>query len=267
MYWPGLAFGVNYFFFREREAPADMKPDHCDFCNFATMIVMIVIFFSLPMQFARASQVENPNTTSIKNRHLEVTVHSDDGSFWIAVPSGRPVIRSVTAAKINHHWIKSSEYPQHEVSKSRFHDALGEGNQLMLSSAGLVGQPRMICTLRLYDELPFGDIEVKVNNQSTKPFVVEAIRIIEAIGHPPLDLGGREDSLRIMSDTFSEDVEAPRIYDLGSKSDGYYRGVGTQIIYNRESKQTLFFGAVTSRRFVTQMTLRASGNTQENSVT
>jgi hypothetical protein len=38
-----------------------------------------------------------------------------------------------------------------------------------------------------------------------------------------------------------------------------HRGAGSQLIYNRESKQSLFFGALTSDRFLTLMHLKAEG--------
>jgi hypothetical protein len=38
-----------------------------------------------------------------------------------------------------------------------------------------------------------------------------------------------------------------------------HRGVGSQLIYNRESKQSLFFGALTSDRFLTLLHLQAAG--------
>ena len=41
--------------------------------------------------------------------------------------------------------------------------------------------------------------------------------------------------------------------------DGMHRGVGSQLIYNRQTKQSLFLGALTSDRFLTLLRLKAEG--------
>ena len=63
----------------------------------------------------------------------------------------------------------------------------------------------------------------------------------------------------ILSDSFSEDWPDLALYDLGGAPGGMHRGAGSQLIYNRESKQSLFVGALTSDRFLTLMHLQAEG--------
>jgi hypothetical protein len=53
----------------------------------------------------------------------------------------------------------------------------------------------------------------------------------------------------VLSDSFSEDRPNITIHDLGG--DDMYRGVGSQLIYNRQSHQSFFAGALTSDRFLT----------------
>ncbi|MGC1645146.1 MAG: PKD domain-containing protein, partial [Candidatus Sulfotelmatobacter sp.] len=61
----------------------------------------------------------------------------------------------------------------------------------------------------------------------------------------------------VLSDSFSEDWPDLALYDLGEAPGGMHRGAGSQLVYNRESKQSLFLGALTSDRFLTLMHLRA----------
>ncbi|MGB8915877.1 MAG: PKD domain-containing protein, partial [Candidatus Sulfotelmatobacter sp.] len=81
----------------------------------------------------------------------------------------------------------------------------------------------------------------------------------EATGEPIVNLGGGQSADRVLSDSFSEDWPDLALYDLGEAPGGMHRGAGSQLIYNRESKQSLFFGALTSDRFLTLMHLKAEG--------
>jgi hypothetical protein len=82
---------------------------------------------------------------------------------------------------------------------------------------------------------------------------------VEAVGEPILNLRGGQSADRVLSDSFSEDWPDLALYDLGGVRGGMHRGVGSQLIYNRESKQSLFLGALTSDRFLTLMHLKAEG--------
>jgi alpha-galactosidase len=197
---------------------------------------------------------------SFHNRQLSVTVRSQDGSYEIReAGAARPVIRAIVGAEINHHWVKSTNYPKHEITQSRYEDALGRGQQLTVTATGLAYRPDLVYVVRFYDALSFGDIEVEVQNRTAKSVTVQSIRSLEAVGDRLLDLGGRESTDRILSDSFSENWPTLRIYDLGQAPEGIHRGIGSQLIYNQESKQSLFFGALTSRRFLTIMHLQIHG--------
>ena len=54
-----------------------------------------------------------------------------------------------------------------------------------------------------------------------------------------------------MSDSYSEDRPQLAIRDLSDGRKGMQRAVGSQLIYNRESGQSLFFGVLTSDRLLT----------------
>jgi hypothetical protein len=114
--------------------------------------------------------------------------------------------------------------------------------------------------VRIYDAKPYGDIEVKVRNETAKSIDIQSIRSVQGIGNQPIYLGEDESSDRILSDSFSEDWPPFQIYDLGKAPNGLHLGVGSQLIYNRNSGQSLFFGALTSDRFLTILHLKTSGD-------
>src|SRR4029077_3093793 len=89
---------------------------------------------------------------------------------------------------------------------------------------------------------------------------VQAIRPIEARQGKILDLGGPAALDRVLSDSFSEDRPALKIRDLGDV-EGVHRGVGSQLLYNRQSHVSFFVGALTSNRFLTVSRLHVGGST------
>jgi hypothetical protein len=210
-------------------------------------------------------------SASIQNEQLSVSVSPDGGFYEIrAQGSKRPVLQARVAAKIDGRWVESSDYPEFKTSQSAFSDALGSGQQLTTTFTGLAGKPSLVCVLHLYDALPFGDVEIRVQNSTTKPVSVQAIRSVDAIGSPRIDLGAPEDAERVLSDSFSEDRPNLHIYDLGkapvylgwdrfgnAKSD-MHLAVGSQLVYNRQSRQSLLLGALTSRLWLTFYCLRTS---------
>jgi hypothetical protein len=113
--------------------------------------------------------------------------------------------------------------------------------------------------LQLYTQNPYGTVQVRVRNETHKAISVQAIRSVEAMGNPIVNLGGRPADERILSDSFSEDWPDLVIYDLGDAPGGMHRGVGSQLIYNRTTKQSLFLGALTSDRFLTLLRLKTEG--------
>lgn len=64
-------------------------------------------------------------------------------------------------------------------------------------------------------------------------------------------MNGPASADRILSDSYSEDRPQLAIRDLGTAPEGMHRAVGSQLIYNRKSGESLFLGALTSDRLLT----------------
>jgi alpha-galactosidase len=202
----------------------------------------------------------------LTNDELSLTVNAQEGSYQLSLSSGgpgghdgQPVLRSRVAAEVDHQWLRSSDYPRHQASESTFEDDLGPGQEVKVTCSGLDGKPDLVYVVQLYKQRPYGTVQVKVQNSAGKEVTVQAIRSVEAIGEPVINLGGGQSADRVLSDSFSEDWPDLVLYDLGGAPGGMHRGSGSQLIYNRESKQSLFLGALTSDRFLTLMHLRAEG--------
>ncbi len=195
----------------------------------------------------------------LTNDKLSLTVNSQEGSYQLSLHDGEAVLRSRVAAQVGHQWLRSSDYPRHQASESNFEDDLGSGREVTVTCSGLDGKPDLVYVLQLYKQRPYGTVQVKVQNSAGKEVTVQAIRSVEALSEPILNLGGGQSADRVLSDSFSEDWPDLALYDLGGISGGMHRGVGSQLIYNRESQQSLFLGALTSDRFLTLMHLRAEG--------
>ena len=195
----------------------------------------------------------------LTNDELSLTVNAQEGSYQLSLRDGRPVLSSRVAAQVDHQWLRSSDYPRHQTSESTFEDDLGSGRQVIVTCSGLGSKPDLVYVLQLYQQRPYGTVQVKVQNSAGKELTVQAIRSVEAMGEPILNLGGGQSADRILSDSFSEDWPDLVLYDLGVAPGGMHRGAGSQLIYNRESKQSLFLGALTSDRFLTLMHLQAEG--------
>jgi hypothetical protein len=201
----------------------------------------------------------------LANDRLTVTVNAQEGSYQLSARAApnRPVMSARVGAQIDHQWVRSSDYPQHRAAESAFNDALGSGREITVTCTGLLGKPDLVYVLQVYDRLPFGAVQVELRNQTAAATTVQAIRSVEAIGQPVVDLGGREPADRVLSDSFSENWPTLAIYDLPRGPRQMHRGVGSQLIYNRESKQSLFLGALTSERLLTILRLGYQGNGED----
>jgi alpha-galactosidase len=191
------------------------------------------------------------------NRGESVVVHAGDGSYEIG-QQNHLEIHARVAVETDHIWITSSDYPAHHVSESSFSDTLGHGRAVTVQCTGLPSRPELTYVIRLYDNIDTGDITVAVQNHTGKSITVQSIRSVEALGDRPLKTGDSESSDRVLSDSFSEDWPPLKIYDLNQAPGGMLRAVGSQLIYNQESRQSIFFGALSSDRFLTVMHLKVN---------
>jgi hypothetical protein len=201
----------------------------------------------------------------LTNGTLSVTVDGQNGSYQLGPIGSQSVLQAGIGALVNHTWLRPGSYSSHSVSESPFSDALGSGKQLTVTYSGLRDSPDLIYVLQLYTQNPYGTVQVRVRNGTPKAASVEAIRSVDATGESivNLNLGGRPSDERILSDSFSEDWPDLVIYDLGDAPGGMHRGVGSQLIYNRQTKQSLFLGALTSDRFLTVLRLKTDGKGAE----
>jgi alpha-galactosidase len=195
----------------------------------------------------------------LTNGTLSVTVNRQDGSYQFGPISSPSTLQASISALVDHAWLRSGSYPSHLVSESPFSDALGSGQQLTVTCSGLHDSPDLVLVLQLYTQSPYGTVQVRVRNETRKAMSVQAIRSVETMGDPTVNLGGHPADDRILSDSFSEDWPDLAIYDLGDAPGGMHRGVGSQLIYNRTTKQSLFLGALTSDRFLTLLRLKTEG--------
>ena len=199
----------------------------------------------------------------LTNGVLSVTVDGQNGSYQLGPIGGQSVVQASVGALVNHTWLHPGNYPSHSVSESPFSDALGAGKQLTVTYSGLRDSPDLIYVVQLYTQNPYGTVQVRVKNGTGKVTPVQAIRSVEAMRDSIVNLSGPSSTERILSDSFSEDWPDLVIYDLGSAPGGMHRGVGSQLIYNRQSEQSLFLGALTSDRFLTLLRLKTEGKGAE----
>lgn len=212
------------------------------------LYVCVIAALALPATAAVAA--------TLHNSHLSVRFNPQNGSYEIRLAASEsPALESRVGAEINHHWVSSGDYPRHTEAQSAFKDGLGGGQQDTITFSGLASQPDLICTLRLYNDLPYGNVEVKVVNHTADAVTVEAIRDVDAVGNPKVNLGGSEVADRVLLEGFTEDPTI-KIGGLDEAPDGTYSGVGTGLIYNLESHQSLLLAALTAARFMTSLHLK-----------
>jgi len=217
-------------------------------------ILVCAMLLTLPWLFPLTAQ---SNNLELRNATLVVTINAADGSYSITpARQHTPILRAGVAVQVDHRWIKLGEYPKHEIASADFADTLGRGQQATITSTGLADEPDLTYTIRIYADRPFGEIQVQVQNHSVRSFEVQSIRGLEALGSDLLNLSGSPASVRVLSDSFSEDWPPLRIYDLAKAPNGLHRGVGSQLIYNQQSKHSLFLGALTSDRLLTILDLK-----------
>ncbi|HET9792691.1 MAG TPA: melibiase, partial [Candidatus Angelobacter sp.] len=203
-----------------------------------------------------------------RNSHLNITINQSDGSYALGAPgfSGN-ALQAGVAAKIDGRWVQSKDYPHHSVKQSSVADDLGTAEEWAVTFSGLSDEPDLRYRLRRYADKPFADIEASVVNTTTKSINIEAIRPVAAEGPSFINLGGPVTADRILSDSFSEDRPGMIIHDFGTFYDetpNLYRAVGSQLIYNRKSRESLFAGALTSERFLSIFRIHVAGSGEKS---
>lgn len=194
---------------------------------------------------------------------LSVSVVPGQCLFTIGT-DGAAVLNAGVAAKVDHVWLHSADYPKCTIAETDVSAELGQAHQWVVEYSGLGGKPNLAYTLRSYRGQPFADIQAMVTNQTGQPVEVEDIRSIES--SRGLDLGGPLVQDRVLSDSFSEDRPELRIHDLGDAPHQMHRGVGSQLVYNLQTHRSFFAGALSSERFLTILRLHVGGTSSDPSI-
>ncbi len=207
-------------------------------------------------------QNETGISGSIHGKTLTVTLYSDGTYALTSSDISGPVVRSDVEGDVDSHLLRSTAYPRHQVVQSEFQDQFGSGSQLVVTHTGIAGSPDLVCTIRLYRDQSWGDIEVKVFNSTDRVLSVQAIRSLHITDAPVINLNGPVSADRILSDSYSEDRPQLAIREIGDAPNSVHRAVGSQLIYNRKSGKSLFLGALTSDKLLTIFHLKeqADGN-------
>lgn len=189
---------------------------------------------------------------------LHVSIHAH-GVYRVgrSQSTGDTLVSDV-AAKVDGRWLHTTDYPRCLIMQSTAGGYLGPATVWQVTCSGLSGAPDLDYRLRVYAAEPFADLKVIVRNVTARPVHVQAMRLVDASSGEIGDLGGAVSAERVLSDSFSEDRPAMRIRDLGDAGHGMQRAVGSQLIYNRDSRESLFLGALTSERFLTILRLHVA---------
>ena len=231
--------------------------------------VQVVLVAGLAVSVNPASASENKTKAKPSKPGVLQTIQGGgltagvvgDGSYFIRSSDiTGDVLHSDVEATVDGAVLRSTDYPNHEGNQADFRDEFGSGTELTETNTGLIGKPDLILQLRFYKDQSWGDVQVKVVNTIGRTISVSMIRSVHATGGESVHLEGRVAADRILSDSYSEDRPALKIRDLGDGPDGVHRAVGSQLIYNRESKQSLFLGALTSDRLLTIFHLKEEGS-------
>ena len=237
-----------------------------------TVLGAIFILIAVICASANAQDI-----SPLRNQWLTVSVRPSDGSFELRAEGlQEPVLTARVGAEVNQKWIWSTDYPRHQTASSTFHTALGTGHQIEVSFSGSASEPNLKYIIQLYDDRPYGNVQVQVENTTGKEITVQSIRMLDVVGEPRINLGGPESADRVLSDSYSEDRPVMHIFDLGKAP--IYKGgddlagtpanehlaVGSQLIYNQQSKFSLLLAALTSERWLTIMHLHTADGTSDN---
>ncbi len=221
---------------------------------FAVRLIAILLLVSSGVTALQAQ-------SSRDQRGLQILVNPTDGTYTIAMPgSNSYALRAGVGVELSGRWLRASNYPRHAVEHQQAQGYLGDATDWQVTSSGLSGQPDLIYHLRAYSSEPFADIQVTVRNTTGKAIHIESIRSVDANEGPILDLGGPLLDNRVLSDSFSEDRPAITIRNFADAEKQMHRAVGSQLIYNRQSHESLFIGALTSDRFLTILRLHVAGS-------
>jgi alpha-galactosidase len=234
--------------------------------SLALIASCILAMLPLPMAVAAQSFVSAPKQESAP-RPITMSVDAH-GTYRLGLEGGAaPALIAGVAAQVDGRWLHSRDYPSCRITRSAGEGALGPATVWDVTCSGLAAAPDLAYRLRVYRAQEFADLTATVRNTSSRPVEVTAIRLVDAAGGDIAALGGPAASERVLSDSFSEDRPAMSLHDLADTRHGMHRAVGSQLIYNRTSGESLFLGTLTSDRFLTILRLRVASNAGDPRIT
>ncbi len=187
---------------------------------------------------------------------IRISVDTQTGNYRIQSSSiEAPVIVASPAVHVKGNWVRALDYPVRTVERRKGTGPLGETEEWTVRYSGLPNAPELVLEIRAYINSPFGEIQLTARNSSVHLETIEGFRVLEANAGQIPDLGADPAEDRVLSDSFSEDRPAMQIRELNDAENQVHRAVGSQLIYNRKSRQGWFVGALTSDKFLTVIRL------------
>ena len=117
-----------------------------------TVIVILAAVAAFSAIAAALPAADSASQNQISNAELQVSAQPSDGSYRVSSRAGEGQLWARAAAQVDHHWVRSNDYPRHVISSSAFTDGSAQGQQLSIRNTGLGGQPDLVCTLRLHSQ-------------------------------------------------------------------------------------------------------------------
>ena len=192
---------------------------------------------------------------------LSVAVDTKNCSYTISSPAlDGEVLRGHPAVRVGRKWVEASSYPSCTEAHSSVAGELGAADETTLRFSGLQDAPDLLLRIRRYNEKPFGELQLTAKNTTGQPIQIEALRLIEASGSDLIHLGASSATNRILNDSFSEDRPGMQLHDLSDSEKQMHRAVGAQLIYNQQTHQSWFIGALTSDKFLSVLRLHMASD-------
>ena len=200
-------------------------------------------------------------------KSLIVSIDPKGCGYTVSAPAVTgAVLKAQPAVKVDGKWIHGRDYPSCKVEHSQVNGELGAADEWSVSYSGIKDAPELSLRVRNYTTRPFGELQLTGHNTSALTFHIESFRLIDADGNEVIHLGGSPSSDRVLSDSFSEDRPGMQLHDLSDATNGIHRAVGVQLIYNQQSRQSWFIGALTSDKFLSVLRLHiANGHASDTS--
>lgn len=226
------------------------------------ILLALSALVALPVWTTAAAQKKAADSSPNRIHNESLAIEQfDDGSYALRSTVVRgDVLRAEIEVDTAKGTLRPSVYPRHQNSVTPFSDELGAGQLLTATYTGLAGMPDLICEFRVYANRPWGDIEVTVRNSTASPIEVHSIHVARSKAETAAELNGPASQDLVLSDRYSEDFPYLKMLADGNEPGGAHLAFGSQLIYNRQSGQSLFLGALSADRMLTVFHLQKSGS-------